>query len=500
MFRALKAGAALGLILGSAGCGGGARIENVALGAGQANEERRSVVSDDADRPVILMTFSGGGSRAAALAAAVLQDMAETTYTAASGSFRLTDDVRLISSVSGGSVTAAWFGLNRDARHPDGNLAELRDKFLGQNNMSDLELDAVNPITWARLAFTKYTRIEALEDLLDQKLFHDAPMKQLNQPGKPVVLLNTTDISGGYTFALSPRRMDDICSSLDDLKISTGVAASAAFPVLLSPVSFYDYSTGCAGRLRSGEWFQSDLSNPFTLHVNLEEYRDARYSNDLRHGSNAFRKIDHLYFLDGGLADNLGIRTLRSAIIAPYDSVGLLPAINDGKVNKLVVVVVNARSDPPNDLYQQNTTPGLISAVNAVISVPIDANTANSQIGLVQLLTELASAAALVDQAKFRGMQIYGVTVDFDQIPSDTPEHRQLRDVVKDIPTSWSLSQPQMQAIDAAGRLLLRSDPCYVALVKDLKARQLPGPAFSTISCTTKIQMQKRSGAGTTNR
>ena len=464
-----------------------ARVENVALRAGQANDERRTVVPDDPVRPVILMTFSGGGSRASALAYAVLKEMAATTYAIGPGTYPLTSDIKLISSVSGGSVTAAWFGLHRDAEHPDGELAELRDRFLSKNNMGDLEWEAADPITWARLAFTRFTRIEALEDLLDKRLFDNVNMRELNKPGKPIVLLNTTDIAGGQGFALSPRRMDDICSSLDDMKLSTGVAASAAFPILLSPVSFRDYSVACAGRLRSAEWAETDLSNPYTVHINLEEYRDARYTNDLRHGPDPFRVIDYLYFLDGGLADNLGIKTLRNAIVEPYEGIGLLPAINAGKVKKLVVIVVNARSDPPNGLYQQDTTPGLVDAINTVTSVPIDANTANSQAGLAQLLVELADSAA-VNKAKYSGMQVYGVTVDFDQLPSDTPEHRKLRDTVKDIPTSWSLSEQQLQAIGAAAQLLLRSDPCYAALVSDLDVRNEPGPVEAVSACVTKVQ------------
>jgi NTE family protein len=434
------------------------------------------------------MTFSGGGSRAAALAASVLKDMARRTYSLPSGRYALTSDIKLISSVSGSSVTAAWFGWKRNDLHPDGDLDALRDKFLSKDNMSELEWEAANPITWFRLAFTSYTRIEALEDLFDRKLFGGAKMQELNQPGKPIILLNATDIAGGNTFALSPDRMDDICSSLDDLKISTGVSASAAFPVLLSPVSFRDYSDACAGNLRSAKWITMALSSTAdTVHQNLERYRQARYSNDLRHGENPFRTIENLYFLDGGLADNVGIKTLLWNLVSVQSSTGLLTALDSGHFKKLVIVVVNARSDPPNGLYQREATPGLVSAINAVTSVPIDANTTNSQNALSQVLTQIASYAASGDPAKYRGMKVYGVTVDFDQIPSDTPEHRKLRDAIKDIPTSWTLSQDQLQSIDDATLLLLRADPCYAALINDLNASRGPEELSSKPDCGTSM-------------
>jgi hypothetical protein len=83
-----------------------------------------------------------------------------------------------------------------------------------------------------------------------------------------------------------------VCSKYDAQPVATAVAASAAFPILLTPVSFQDYSAECKGQLRSAEWIDIDLSNPYTSYVNLAEYKDARYSDDLRHGPDPFRQID----------------------------------------------------------------------------------------------------------------------------------------------------------------------------------------------------------------
>jgi NTE family protein len=477
-----------------AGCAG-AHVENTPLQSGEANPDRRSIDPASPDRPVILMTFSGGGSRAAALAEAVLGDMAQTGYTSVDGRHVLSEDVKLISSVSGGSVAAAWFGLHRAPGHWDGDLDALRRDFLAQDNMAALELDAVNPITWFGLATGQITRIEAEEALFNQRLYHDVTLAALNQPGKPYIVLNATDMAGGETFAMAPRRFDDVCSNYDALPVATAVAASAAFPILLTPVSFQDYSAGCKGQLRSGEWIRIDLSNPYTPYLNLAEYKDARYSNDLRHGPDPFRQIDYLNFLDGGLADNLGTQSLRTALIAAYDDANVLRAINEGKIRRLVVIVVNARSDPPNRLYQQPGQPGLVAQINAVTSVPIDANTANSETALSALLGEFAQAATAAGrQAKFNGMSVYGIIVDYDQIPADTPAHVALRNRAKDVPTSWTLTPAQLQATEEAGRFLLQRHPCYRALLADLRAAQpaVPGEEQPlAIPCGTKIEIKK---------
>ena len=484
-------------VLLAAGCAG-THIENTPLAAGADNPERRSIDPAGSGRPVILMTFSGGGSRAAALAEAVLREMSLTRYAAADGPHAPTEDIGLISSVSGGSVTAAWFGLHRSPGHWDGDLDALRRDFLTQDNMAALELDAVDPITWLGLVTGRITRIEAEEALFDARLFHGATLAALDRPGQPFIVLNATDMAGGEPFAMVPRRFDDVCSKHDALPVATAVAASAAFPILLTPVAFRDFSEGCQGRLRPGKWIEIDLSNPYTPYLNLAEYKDARYSNDLRHGPGTYRRIEYLYFLDGGLADNLGVQSLRAALLAPYDDARVLRAINEGKVRRLVVIVVNARSDPPNKLYQEPQQRGLVGQIRAVTSVPIDANTANSQTALTALLGQLAQAAAGSGTgAGFGGMQVYGVTVDYDQIPADTPAHRALREAAKDVPTSWTLTEPQLRATETAGRFLLRRDPCWRALLADLGAAQ---PAIAgedtmpVIPCATKIAMMKPAG------
>jgi NTE family protein len=456
--------------------------QNTALRTGRDNPERRTIVPDDPRRPVILMTFSGGGSRAAALAASVLRAMRETTYTLNGQRHALTDDVRLVSSVSGGSVTAAWFGL-----HGADGLDDLRSRFLTRDNMAGLELEAVNPITWFRLAFTKFTRIRALEALFDERLFDHAPMAALNQSGRPVIIPNTTDIGGGQSFGITPQRFDDICSDFDALPISVAVAASAAFPIALSPVDFQNNAAGCQGTLRSDDWATLATRNPFTPYLNLPTYRDARYVNDLRRGANPFRDIRYLHFLDGGLADNLGVKTLRSALISPYDEAGGLNAINQGRIRNLVVILVNARSDPPNQVYQEAGTPGLVQSINAVTSVPLDSNTANSASALQDLLTEVGKAAQGAKmKAGFAGMKVYGVTVDYDQLPTDTPEHIALRDEAKDVPTSWTLTSEQLAVTEKVGQFLLDRHPCFGRLLRDLGATPRAGalPAVD-VPCVT---------------
>ena len=191
-----------------AGCA--TRFENFPLTGDQVNPERRAVDVSHEERPLILVAVSGGGSRAAALGWVILKEVAKFRYPASSPSRSLIDDIAVVSSVSGGSVIAAYFALYG----PEG-LERFTPEFLVPDNMRTLGLDAVTPITWFQLAVTGSSRIDIVEELFDDQLFKKKTFFDLNQPGKPYLILNATDMASGEVFAFTPKRFDDICSDLD---------------------------------------------------------------------------------------------------------------------------------------------------------------------------------------------------------------------------------------------------------------------------------------------
>jgi hypothetical protein len=91
-------------------------------------------------------------------------------------------------------------------------------------------------------------------------------------------------------------------------------------------------------------------------------------------------------------------------------------------------------------------------------------------------------------------MSVYGITIDYDQIPADTPAHVALRNRAKDVPNSWTLTPAQLQATEETGHFLLQRHPCYRALLADLHAAQPPVSGEEqplTIPCGTKIEIKK---------
>ena len=95
----------------------------------------------------ICLTFSGGGTRAAALSYAVLEKLHETRIVWKGREKSLLDEVDCISSVSGGSFTAAYYGLFGERLFVD-----FRERFLEKDIQGGLTGRAASPVNWFRLA------------------------------------------------------------------------------------------------------------------------------------------------------------------------------------------------------------------------------------------------------------------------------------------------------------------------------------------------------------
>src|SRR5437868_14660496 len=67
---------------------------------------------DNGDDLFVILAFSGGGTRAAAFSFGVMEGLREGPY--GSGRRPLLQDVDVIAALSGGSFTAAYYGLRRD--------------------------------------------------------------------------------------------------------------------------------------------------------------------------------------------------------------------------------------------------------------------------------------------------------------------------------------------------------------------------------------------------
>ncbi|WP_172838810.1 patatin-like phospholipase family protein [Solemya velesiana gill symbiont] len=88
---------------------------------------------------ILVLSFSGGGSRASALAYGVLEELSETPLSQDQGR-KMTDEIDMITSVSGGSITAAYYGLFGDRLFED-----FREWFLERDAESEIKAALLDP-------------------------------------------------------------------------------------------------------------------------------------------------------------------------------------------------------------------------------------------------------------------------------------------------------------------------------------------------------------------
>ena len=185
------------------------------------------------ERLLILISFSGGGTRAAAFSYGVLETLRDTTVSIYGQQRRLLGEVDGITGVSGGSFTAAYYGLFRDRIFED-----FETRFLKQNIQGKLtNATFFNPINWVKLFSPYYDRSDLAAEYYDKHVFDGATFGDLLARKEPMIFINATDMVHGTRMAFIQDAFDVICSDLSTFPVARACAASSAVPMVLSPIT-----------------------------------------------------------------------------------------------------------------------------------------------------------------------------------------------------------------------------------------------------------------------
>ena len=138
--------------------------------------ERPSDSTED-NATLVVLAFSGGGTRAAAFSYGVLETLRDMEVQTRSGRhIRALDTVDVITGISGGSFTALAFGLYGD------KLFDVYEAaFLKRDVQGELVARALNPFNWLALGSTGWGRSELAADMYDEILFKGATFKDLRR-------------------------------------------------------------------------------------------------------------------------------------------------------------------------------------------------------------------------------------------------------------------------------------------------------------------------------
>jgi NTE family protein len=424
---------------------------------------------------LVILAFSGGGTRAAAFSYGVLEYLRRTEVVGPQGNtIRLLDAVDIITGVSGGSFTALAYGLYGDKLFDD-----YEQRFLKRDVQGEIVARTFSPSNWGRLGSTGWGRSELAAELYDEILFNGATFGDLDRGKGPLILASATDISTGSRFVFSQRIFDVVCSDLNAVPLSRAAAASSAVPVVLSPVTINNYGGTC-NNITPG-WVKPflDSDNP--------PRPAARAIRSLK-AEQAFNDSVHrpfLHLVDGGISDNVGMRAVLDAleILEALHDAGL-PSPLDG-ARRIIVISVNSLSSPPTNWDESEAPPGTVEILLKAAGAPIDAfsfetverlrDTAARWQTLRRVRKSLAYAAnkdpAVAAALRGPEAEIYAIDVSFPRL-KDKAE----LDYLNQQPTSFVLPAEAVDRLRAAAGAILMDSPDFKRLLKDVGARVVAEP------------------------
>jgi len=395
------------------------------------------------DDTLFILALSGGGSRAAYFSAEVMLALQELQ---GKNDKNLLQSVDVISSVSGGSLPAAYYVISKDPNDTTNTVASRRiwDRDTVENLMS---LNFIArwignwfwPDNFALYWTTAYDRSDIMAQTFADNMFDvsnglswgvDLTFNDINKE-RPYLIINSTigsseNFGTSFTFT-SEDFTKKIDSNISQYKISRAVMASASFPAV------FNYMTLC----------------------------------DFR-GSEECDKYMHVF--DGGNVDNLGLESTHRIISTEENK----------KYKKIVILLVDAFT-PPTGVPAHE-----YDSMN-VFSYFMDLNFLDSTDSLLQkirkesidktkkLVTQLNSQGKQAifyhlkfDETKYFKNQMAKISVyDFDK-GEEVLIDRPINEVLSKIPTSFNISEKHTDAIRKAASLLVNSENRCIKEIQSL--------------------------------
>jgi len=433
--------------------------------------ETRQAEVKDKDALVIL-AFSGGGTRAAAFSYGALEYLRRTEIVSPKGRSRLLDQVDVITGVSGGSFTALAYGLYGDKLFED-----YEQRFLKRDVQGEIVSRSLSPANWAKLSSTGWGRSELASQLYDEILFDGATFGDLNRGKGPLILASATDISSGARLVFQQGVFDILCSDLNAVPLSRAAAASSAVPVVLSPITLNNYGGTC--NQKSPPWVNRFLDSDNPPRPAARAIRSLRSLSEFGDGA----KRPYLHLVDGGVSDNVGMRGVLDSleVLEAMQEAGVPTQLDSAK--RIIVFIVNSLSSPPTKWDESESPPGTVEILLKSSGVPIDRYSFEA----VELLRDMAarwktlrqirkSVAGTTDPALAaitRGpdAEIYAIDVSFAQL-KDKAELAYLNEQ----PTTFVLPDEAVDRLRAAAGTLIADSPEFKRLLGDVGGTLVPAP------------------------
>lgn len=381
---------------------------NAACRTSTALQPGELILENCRDDRFVALAISGGGSRASIFGAAVMFELQR---------YGLLQHVDLVSCVSGGCLTAAYYALSCDdpedkaACPPTTNGAaryawdeDTVYPLLKRNFLTRWFGNWFWPNNIAKFWFTHFDRTDIMAETISSNLYDQSILdnnqfrfRDLN-PNRPNLAINATNVTAGqireFPFTFTPEQFQQLDSDLDRYPIANAVMASASFP------GAFNY-------------------------VTLRDFRAQRY----------------VHLLDGGAYDNLGLNAVKTAMETQ--------ASNTGGPKQRVVIIIDAYMALDNGLAREAEPRSWTDYI-------VDSNFFVAYDTLLTSLraTQLQFADTLLKQ--------YGGTllhISWENLEKDKdPETAWLGNRLNRIPTSLNIASKNADRLRRAARILVEKE------------------------------------------
>jgi NTE family protein len=433
----------------------------------QIEAELRPDVETNYGDMVIALSFSGGGMRAAAFSYGALTGMDETRVHSPTGTVSLLDRLDFLSGVSGGAIPAAYYGLKgREA------MADFKQRFL----LADAEESLQTNLGFVNIARGLQGGVNDPSQFpvwLDNHLFNHATMKDLLARPRPRVWINASDIYNRTAFISAPVTFSALCSDITTYPVSLAVAASAAVPVVFTPIVIQNYTGGCPIALP--EWVRRVRNDPEAAPL-IKSYADTleRYRSG---------EVKYVKLLDGGLVDNFGLAGFTIARLASSTPFGPLAPQEAIKLRRFLFLVVDSGRAPSGQWAQTVSGPSGVDLILAASDTAtesgaigsysaFDATMADWKKSLVGWRCGLSEA----DRHRFgeppdwncRDLEFFVSRITFEELGPDRAA------ALNKVETRFKLPPDQVEMLIAAGHDALRNNPTFRDFLKSMPGVQTP--------------------------
>ena len=420
--------------------------------APQVDYRLGALKGDNSDELLILVSISGGGKRSSAFSYGVLKALNDARFDIGGRNRSLLEEVDLISGVSGGTFTASYYTLHREAMFvPKERGCGFERDFLFTDYDADIMGMYLAPWNWGWMMSGESGTNDNMARLYAERLFQpDCTAPRADRPngalysdlyakGAPMLMVGATDVAKGTFFTFSQDQFDLLCSDMSTFPVAWAVAASNGFPGLFSPVTLKSYraETNCDV---TPPWLRDQTAQS---QVAVAHYEARALLAELAREYMDPKRTQYAHLVDGGVSDNLALRGLTNWSIAHRTPEYLDQLVGTRKI-LLISIDGQAAKDPHLALSPEG--PGALPVLGAVLNTTIDRyNVETMQVALseiARLADNIRTARCMsldIDCAKDKVFQSQRPEVYFSHLNLADDPNQTRREKLQSISTSLGL-------------------------------------------------------------